>query len=303
MFLDKNITVSFYLNKIIELTEKDDIEIFLDLYHNSLLGGHLGADKMHKTISKFYSWKNMLEDIKAYIRKCTVCEKTKITTHTKVPMEISSLGECLFDRVYIDFVGPIKQSTEGHKYIFTAECDLTKMVIAVPTMDCTAETAAECILENIIKYNIPSQIISDNASNFVSKVIKELCRLLSIQKIFSTPYHPQSNIVERALRFLNSFFRSYVNKNCDNWHKLLKYATFAYNNTVHTTTGYTPHELAHGFKIKIPSHLTKPKKIYNYDNYAEMTRYNITQALEYAKEQLYARKIENKKQYDKKLTI
>lgn len=76
--------------------------------------------------------------------------------------------------------------------------------------------------------------------------------------------------------------------------------TFTYNNTIHTTTGYTLHEIGHGFKIKIPNHSTKPKKNYNQDNYAEMTKYNITNALEIAEEHLYARKIENKKQYDKK---
>lgn len=244
----------------------------------------------------------MLQDIKSYVKKCSICEKTKITTHTRVPMEISSLGEALFDHTYIDFVGPIAQNSEGYKYIFTAICDLTKYLIAVPTKDCTALTAAECLLEHILcKYNFPSKLIPDNATNFISQVIKELCQLLTIKKIFATPYHPQSNIVERAHRTLNSFLRAFANKDHDNWHKLLKYATFAYNNTVHSTTGYTPHELAHGFKIKIPSHLTKPKIIYNYDNFADITRHNISNALELTKEHLYARKMDNKKYYDKKI--
>lgn len=119
--------------------------------------------------------------------------------------------------------------------IFTGICDLTKLSIAKPTRDCTALTAAEALLEEVIcRHNIPSVITSDNASNFNSQVIKELCQLLTIKKVFSSPYHPQSNIVERKHRDLASFLRAYVNKSRDDWHKLVKFATFAYNNTVHS---------------------------------------------------------------------
>lgn len=214
-------------------------------------------------------------------------------------MQISSLGEILFDHTFIDFVGPIPASEFGNKYIFTATCDLTKFLVAIPTVDCTALTAAQCLLEHIIcRYNFPSRLISDNATSFTSHVIKELTHLFSIKKIFSTPYHPQSNIVERMHRTLNAYLRAFTTKNKNNWDDLLKYATFAYNNTIHTTTGYTPHELAHGFRVQIPNHLTKHKLTYNYDNLANLTRNNIAGALELAKEHLYNKKIKNKLYYD-----
>lgn len=299
IFATETTSTTFFLNKIVELKEREDIESILNLYHQTLLGGHTGAEKMYKTISKFYKWENMTNDIKNYVKKCSICEKTKVITNTKVPMEISTLGEILFDYCYIDFVGPIPQSTKGNKYIFTAICDLTKFLVAIPTIDCTSLTAAECLLENIIcRYNFPSRLISDNASNFISKVIKDLTTLFTIKKIFTTPYHPQANIVERAHRTLNAYLRAYTDKNKDTWDELLKFATFAYNNSIHSTTGYTPHELAHGFKIQIPNHLTRPKVIYNYDNLADLTRNNIAKALEIAKEHLYKKKQQNKLYYD-----
>lgn len=273
----------------------------MKLYHKSLLGGHIGRDKMYKTISKFYKWDNMIEDIKNYVQKCPVCEKTKVITNTKVPMQISSLGEIAFDHTFIDFVGPIPSSIAGNKYIFTATCDLTKFLVAVPTVDCSALAAANSLLEHVIcRYNFPSRLISDNASSFTSQVIKELTQLFSIKKIFSTPYHPQSNIVERAHKTLNAYLRAFTATNKNQWDELLKFATFAYNNTIHSTTGYTPHELVHGFKIQIPNHLTKQKHSYNYENLANITRNNIAKALEIAKEHLYNKKLKNKTYYDKK---
>lgn len=299
IFKNKNISITFFLNKIIELTEREDIELILDLYHKSLLGGHLGRDKMYGTISKFYKWDNMTKIIENYVKKCAICEKTKTVTNTKVPMEISSLGEVLFDHTFIDFVGPIPQSVNGYKYIFTAVCDLTKFLVAVPTTDCTALSAAESLIENVFcRYNFPSRLISDNASSFISQIIKEITRIFAIKKVNTTPYHPQANIVERMHRTLNAYLRAFTDKNKDQWCELLKFATFAYNNSVHSTTGYMPHELAHGFQIQIPNQLTKPKITYNYDNYADNIRNNIAKALELAKDHLMNRKTKNKQYYD-----
>lgn len=300
VFTPYQIEIILYLNKIVELKEREDIDEVLKLYHTNILSGHFGVPKMYFIIKKYFHWNNMLNDIKEFVKNCPVCEKTKFTTNTKVPMQISTLGETLFDHTYIDFVGPIQQSERGNKYIFTAVCDLTRFMVASPTVDCTALTAAQCLLENVIcRYNFPSRLISDNATSFTSQVIKELMHIFHIKKIFSTPWHPMSNIVERQHRILNQYLRAYSAKNRDDWDELLKYATFAYNNSIHSTTGYTPHELAHGFRIKIPNQLTKPKLSYNYDNFADMTRNNIAKALELAKENLYNRKEQNKKNYDK----
>lgn len=150
IFDGKNIKNVFFLNKILTLTEREDIEYILNLYHNTLLGAHVGGERMHKTISRFYDWNNMSQEIKSYVKNCGICEKSKTTTRTRMPMGISSLGECLFDHTYIDFVGPIPQSSGGHKYIFTSICVLTKFLVAVATADSTAITAAECLLENIL---------------------------------------------------------------------------------------------------------------------------------------------------------
>lgn len=140
IFGNVGITVTLYLNRILTLTEREDIEQILKLYHGSLLGGHVGRDKMYKTIKKFYKWDKMIEDIANHVKKCSICEKTKVITNTKVPMQISSLGESLFDHTFIDFVGPIPASAMGNKYIFTATCDLTKFLVAVPVSDCSALT-------------------------------------------------------------------------------------------------------------------------------------------------------------------
>lgn len=72
--------------------------------------------------------KNMVEEMKNYVKKCLVCERTKVIRNTKVPMQISSLSGVLLDHTFIDFVGPILASALGNKYFFKATCDLTKFL-------------------------------------------------------------------------------------------------------------------------------------------------------------------------------
>lgn len=290
--------VAIYLNKIVELKEREDIDKILKLYHDGALG-HVGSERLQKTLTRFFTWNGMSNDIKKYVKNCPTCEKTKTVRNTKIPMQITSLGEVAFDVVFCDFVGPIQPSSTGKKYIFTMTCDLTRMLIGIATEDSTALTAANCLLEHVIlKYNFPSRLISDNATSFISQIIKELTKLFAIKKGLTCIYNPKANLVERSHRTLNAYLRAYCSKNKDNWDEMLKYATFAYNNSVQSSTQYTPHELVFGFKQEIPTHLTKPKLSYNYDNYADSVRNNIAKALEIARENLMNKKILNKKYYD-----
>lgn len=78
-------------------------------------------------------------------------------------------------------------------------------------------------------------------------------------------------------------------------------ATFAINDTIHSTTGKTPHELVLGQRVQIPNSLTTNRPVYNYDNLAEATRLKIKRALDEASKALHDRKQKNKTNYDLRL--
>jgi hypothetical protein len=45
---------------------------------------------------------------------------------------------------------------------------------------------------------------------------------------------------------------AHVNEDKDNWDDQLQQLAFAYNTSIHATTGYTPYELVYGRKPKLP---------------------------------------------------
>jgi len=56
----------------------------------------------------------------------------------------------------------------------------TRYPEAVPLKDIQAETVAETLLNMFTRVGVPKEILSDRGSQFLSAVMKEMCRLLSV---------------------------------------------------------------------------------------------------------------------------
>ena len=107
----------------------------------------------------------------------------------------------------------------------------------MPNME--AVTVAKILVNEVIaRFGIPNQIHSDQGKQFESKLFKELCQLLQIDKR-TTPYHPQSDgMVERFNRTLVTMLSNFVNDHHTDWDELIPYVLMAYRSCEHETTGY-----------------------------------------------------------------
>ena len=70
----------------------------------------------------------------------------------------------------------------------------TKWVEAIAIPDQTAVTVAIALIEEVIcRFGTPTYIHSDQGRQFEGAVCQEMCKLLSIKKTRTTPYHPESD--------------------------------------------------------------------------------------------------------------
>ena len=70
----------------------------------------------------------------------------------------------------------------------------TRYALAYPSKTQTAQATARILWDNFIcHYGFPEKFISDQGRNFESDLIKELCKIAGVQKLHTTPYHPQGN--------------------------------------------------------------------------------------------------------------
>ena len=108
-------------------------------------------------------------------------------------------------------------------------------------------------LQLFFRFSPPEQLHSDQGRNFEAAVITEVCRLLGVDKSRTTPYHPQSDgLVERFNRTLLSMLATAVTDRPFEWEQHLRLLCFAYNTSVHPTTGYSPFALMFGRKAQVP---------------------------------------------------
>ena len=290
------------MSKIKQLKETDDKNGIIKAYHELPLGGHQGIKRTLKRMQIFYRWTGMKNDIEKYIRNCASCQANKLAPNPKIPMRITTTSTVPFQRIYLDIVGPLPISYTNNKYILTFQDDLTKYSEAIPICNNETKTVAETFVTNIVcRHGIPKSILTDQGSNFLSDMFKEVYKLLKIKKVQTTPYHPQTNgALERSHRTLAEYLRHYTNKDQLTWDTWIPYAMFVYNTTPHSSTNYTPHELLYGFPADIPTGLKQEPGIsYNYDNYANELKARLQHGYTIAREIIKTRKEKNKQYYDK----
>lgn len=300
IFRDSPVYIQVYTKD--ELTEENKEQIIKE-FHENPLGGHQGLTRTFNRINSQYHWKGMRQKIKEYIRRCPTCQKNKTSTRTsKEPMVITTTATRAFEKIFLDVVGPLPRSYHGNVFILTLQDDLTKFAWAVPMENHEANTVAHhFVTQFVCLHGIPQSLVTDCGTEFLSRVFKEVCRLLKIRQTSTTPYHPQSNgSLERSHRTLGEYLRNFVEKDQQNWDTRIPYAMFCHNSSVHSATQFQPYQLVYGHPLVIPtSLLNNPEPRYNYDDYHCEIRKQMQESQAIAKQFLLEAKHKSKERYDR----
>ena len=252
-----------------ELTVERKQRIISEM-HNCPIGGHQGVHRTIERIKLYTSWPNLDQDVAQYIKECKTCQINKETRqNVKLPLTVTDTKTTPWEKVYLDVVGPLPMTENGMKYILTCQDNLSKYFIAIPMQNQTSEEVTNAFVRNIILiYGIPTEIVTDQGSNFMSDVFKRICKLFKIDKIFTTAYHPESNgALERTHKTLANYLRCFCDTKVNNWDEWIPFACFTYNTTPHTVTKYTPYEVLFGRIANIPGKLQRqPQPLYNFED-------------------------------------
>ena len=100
--------------------------------------------------------------------------------------------------VHIDYVGmEVTVATQKKtvvKNVLVVVDHFTWYVQTFVTRNQMARMTARVLYSEYFSvFGFPQRLMSDQGTDFTSKVIKAMCSLLGIEKIRTTPYHPQSN--------------------------------------------------------------------------------------------------------------
>ena len=125
---------------------------------------------------------------------CQQCIRETLIDHSLTRLPLQNLNEHITapeDSMQINLV-PELLSSGGYQVIVTGMDVFSRYLSAYPTFNQDAKTNAKVIANLMIKHaNLPTTLISDKTSAYVSHVIKEEAGVLSITLKHATTKHTQ----------------------------------------------------------------------------------------------------------------
>ena len=164
---------------------------------------HLGDQALWKLFSDRYAYKAGRRFCIEVAQSCPQCQLGSDYGHRlKTTGTIQSRGP--WDTLSADIVGPLRADHRHEFPIVFVDC-YSRYTILVPASNHSANTVSDALLRHVVPYfGTPRRLLSDRGREFVGKVWGKLMRSLGVQRVLTSPYHPEGNAVnERSHRTID----------------------------------------------------------------------------------------------------
>ena len=197
----------------------------------------------------------MAKDVKNYIQRCPTCHQEKARVQS-YPLHMTEIPDRPFDKITMDLVTDFTESNKGNKHILTIIDLLTGWPEAIPITNKSADTITKAFIRHYLpRHMCPQFILSDNGTEFKNQIFNEVTKDLGIERIFSAPYHPQSNgKLETFHRFLKPTLKKMCADGQDNWDDYIEQVLGTYRGVPNLMTGESPFFLVYGRDGNQPVH-------------------------------------------------
>ena len=274
----------------------------LTSFHGDLNSGHYGIERTYTTMRLKYFWKGMYNDCKNWVLSCENCNTRKAPVQpTKA--ELHPLPPIMMNERWAMDIVTLPLTPRGNRYVlvFTEYNSRFAEAFALPNTQAT--TIARTLVDEIcFRYGSPQQLLSDLGANLISQVVAETCQIMGIERLFTSPYRPQTDgLVERLNSTICKNLAMYVNERHDDWDLYLKAICFSYNtSTCIDSTQYSPFFVMYGREPFQPldTILTRPKTT---REEVKETVLKVQKVREIAKENLTQRQRIMKEKYDQNI--
>ena len=147
----------------------------------------------------------------------------------------------LEDAVKIDLVPELTPSG-GYDKLVTVMDVFSWYIFASPTSNQDVKTITKVIINIMSKHAyLPTTIISDKVSDFMSQVIKEVAEVIAITLQHATTKHAQTNgMLERTHTSLKKTLKIGTGERRSMWHNYVNTAVLNHNTSYHTSIGCEP---------------------------------------------------------------
>ena len=218
---------------------------------------HLGDQTLWKLFSDRYSHKAGRRLCIEVAQSCPQCQLGSDYGHRlKTTSSIQSRGP--WDTLSVDIVGPLPADRRHEFLIVFVDC-YSRYAILVPASNHTASTVSDTLLRHVVPYFFtPRRLLSDRGCEFVGEVWGKLTRSLGIQRLLTSPYHPEGNSInEWSHRTINNMVRARLLNGTPSrtWVDKIPGIMLALNAMAHEPHGFSASMIATGREPTLPPDL------------------------------------------------
>ena len=212
-------------------------------------GKHPGIFKTIIAKGKFY-FPKMAQLIREWVMSCKQCIRESRIDRSLTRPPLQNPNEHITapeDAMQIDLVPELPPSG-GYENIVTAMLVFSRYLFAYPTSNQDAKLIAKVLINIITKHAyLPTTLISDKGTAFMSQVIKELTGVLGITLKHATTKHAQTiGLLEQYHASIKQALKVETGERRSLWHKFINLAVLNYNTSYHTSIGCEPSRVFHG---------------------------------------------------------
>ena len=191
----------------------------------------------------------MAQLFREWVMSCEQCIRES-RIHRNFPPPLQNPNEHITapeDAMKIDLVPELPPSG-GYENIVTAMDVFSRYSFAYPTANKDAKTIAKVLINIMTKHAyLPTTLISDKGTAFISNVIKEVAGVLGITLKHATTKHAQTiGLLERSHASIKQALKIETDERRSLWHRYINSAVLNYNTSYHTSIGCEPSRVFHG---------------------------------------------------------
>ena len=206
------------------------VDMLLDYFHSSLMGGHMGITKTYLTISQYFYCSNLAHNICAYIIGCHVCQMVKAGKAPKRPFQqrinsnIPALIKVSMDVKYM----PPSGGKNSYNFILVMLCEVSNYLVVTPLK--TARTVEICTaIKLFIRYfSPPMHIMCDQDPAFMSMMAQVFFQHFGIRVITVSTTNHKSLLAEHGIKSLGEILKCNLGEFGHDWVNFLDFAMLVY---------------------------------------------------------------------------
>ncbi|KAK3105050.1 hypothetical protein FSP39_016182 [Pinctada imbricata] len=159
------------------------------------------------------------------------------------------------------------------------------------------------IEEFACRFGMPMTIHTDQGTDFQSKLLSEIYKMMGIERTRTSPYHPQCDgQVERFNRTLLDMLSKFCNERQNDWDLYLPQLMLSYRTSINSSTKFSPAFIMFGRELRLPVDLMiRPitEEVQNTATYVQKLRERFHRAFEIIRTNLNTAHLHQKDYYER----